>query len=76
VLETAKSFWNLVTKERLLKLKDFALKCSQFGNTWMYEGTFSTMKQAKSKNRNLMADERLGDSHWVAPLTLVLMKER
>jgi len=42
----------------------------------MYEGTFSTMKQAKSKNRNLMADERLGDSHWVAPLTLVLMKER
>jgi len=29
----------------------------------IYEGTFSTMKQAKSKNRNLMADERLGDSH-------------
>jgi len=36
VLETAKSFWNLVTKERLLKLKDFALKCSQFGNTWIW----------------------------------------
>ena len=33
VLETIESFWNLVSKERFLKLKDFALKCSKFGNT-------------------------------------------
>jgi len=42
----------------------------------VYEGTSSMMKQVKSKNRNLMADKRLGDSLGVAPLTLVLMKER
>ena len=44
----------------------------------MYEGTFSMMKQVKSENKNLMADERLGDSLRVATLTLtlVLMKER
>jgi len=41
----------------------------------VYEGTFSTMKQVKFKNRNLMAHEKLGDSLRVAPLTLV-MKER
>jgi len=34
------------------------------------------MKQVKSKNRNLMADEKLGDSLRDAPLTPVLMKER
>jgi len=34
------------------------------------------MKQAKFKNRNLMADEKLGDNLRVAPLTLVLMKEQ
>jgi len=35
-LETAESFWNLVCKERFLKPKDFALKCSsQFGNMCM-----------------------------------------
>jgi len=33
VLEIAESFWNLVSKERFLKLKDLAPKCSQFGNT-------------------------------------------
>jgi len=32
-LKTVESFGNLVSKERFLKLKDFALKCSQFGNT-------------------------------------------
>jgi len=38
VLETAESFLKLFSKERFLKLKDFALKCSQFGNTcvWGY----------------------------------------
>jgi len=38
VLKTAESFWNLVSKERFLKLKDFALKCSHFGNicVWGY----------------------------------------
>jgi len=33
------------------------------------------MKQVKSKNKS-MADERLGDSLRLAPLTLGLMKER
>jgi len=74
VLKTAESFWKLVSKERFLKLKNFTLKCTQFGNT-LYEDTFSTMKQVKSKNRNRMADERLDDSLQIAPLTLVLIKE-
>jgi len=74
VLKTAESFWKLVSKERFLKLKNFTLKCTRFGNT-LYEDTFSTMKQVKSKNRNRMADERLDDSLQIAPLTLVLIKE-
>jgi len=36
VLETAKSFWILIRKERFLKLKNFTLKCSWFGNTWVW----------------------------------------
>ena len=38
VLKIAESFLNLVSKERFLKLKDLAPKCSQFGNTcvWGY----------------------------------------
>jgi len=35
---------------------------SMFGNTYVCESTFSTMKQVKSKNRSLMADETLGES--------------
>jgi len=35
VLESAKSFRKLVTKDRFPKLKDFALEMpSTFGNTW------------------------------------------
>jgi len=32
------------------------------GNTYVYESTFSTMKQVKSKSRNRMADETLDDN--------------
>jgi len=43
-----------------------------FGSTYVFESTFSTMKQVKSKNTNRMADETLDDSlrlvstitHW------------
>jgi len=47
-----------------------------FGNAYMCENTFSTMKQVKSKNRKQMADKILDDSLLFAPLTLVLIKER
>jgi len=63
VLATVESFWKLVSKDRFLKLKDFALKMrSMFGNTYVCESTFSTMKQVKYKYRNRMADETLDDS--------------
>ena len=53
----------VVSKNRFLKLKNFALKMhSMFGCTYVCESTFSTMKQVKSKNRNQMADETLDDS--------------
>ena len=49
VLETVKSFWKLVTKDRFPKLKDFAQKMrSTFGNTCVRVHTFSTIKQVKS----------------------------
>jgi len=77
VLETAKSFWSLVSKETFLKLKDFAVKMhSRVGNTYVCESTFSTIKQVKSENRHRMAEEILDDSLRLAPLTLVLTKER
>jgi len=34
------------------------------------------MKQVKSKNRNRMADETLGDSLPLAPITQMFIKER
>jgi len=34
------------------------------------------MKQVKFKNKNRMSDETLDDSLQLAPLTLVLIKER
>jgi len=38
VLEILKNFWKLVSKDRFLKHKDFALKMrSAFGNTYMCE---------------------------------------
>jgi len=77
MLETVENFWKLVSKDIFPKLKDFSLKMhSMFPNTYTCESTFSTMKQVKSKNRNRMADKTLGDSSQLAPLTLVLMKER
>jgi len=55
VLETAESFWNLVSKERFLKLKDFELKCSQFGNTCVWGYIFydeaSQIQKQKSNGR-------------------------
>jgi len=33
-----------------------------FGNTYVCESTFSTMKQGRSTNRNRMADETLNDT--------------
>jgi len=75
VLETGESFWKLISKERFLKPKDFALKMhSMFGNTYIFESTFSTPKQVKSKIRNRMADETIDDILQLAPLTPVLIK--
>jgi len=63
MLETAESFWKLVSKERFLKLKDFPLKMhSMFGNIYVRESKFSMLKQVKSDNRNRMADKILDDT--------------
>jgi len=52
VLETAESFWNLVSKKIFLVLKDFTLKCSLFGNTCVWGYIFydeaSQIKKQKS----------------------------
>jgi len=52
VLETVKSFWKLVSKNRFAKLKDFALNMRwTFGSTYstcVRVRTFSTLKQVKS----------------------------
>jgi len=62
VLETVQSFWKSVSKDRFPKLKDFAVELqSMFGNKYVCESTFSTMKQIKYKKRNRMADETLED---------------
>jgi len=55
VLETLKSFWKLFSKDRFLKLKDFALKMRLY--TFYDEAS-----QIYSKNINLMVDETLDDS--------------
>jgi len=69
VLETAKSFWKLGSKVKFSKVKDFALKMHlMFGNTYVCESTFSTMKQVKSKNRNWMADKTMDDSLRLATI--------
>lgn len=48
-------FWKLVCKDRFPKLRDFALNLhSTFGITNICQSTFSTMKEGKSKTRNLM----------------------
>jgi len=62
VVETAETFWKLVSKDRFLKLKIFALKMhSMFANTYVCVRvrTFSTIKQVKSINRN-----RRQTKHW------------
>jgi len=52
VLQTVKSFWKLVSKNRFPKLKDFALNMRwTFGktcSTCVRPRTFSTLKQVKS----------------------------
>ena len=59
--ETQKRFWKLVSKDKFPKLKDFALKMhSMFGSTYVCEGTFSTMKLVKSRNKNRMVNQTLG----------------
>ena len=56
VLETVKSFWKLVNKNRFPTLKDVALKmCWTLGNTHstcVRAHTFSTLKQVKSKAKS------------------------
>jgi len=43
-LQTAESFWKLVSKDRFPKLQDFALKMhSIFGSTHVRENTFSIL---------------------------------
>jgi len=50
---------------------------SIFGNTYVCECTFSTVKQVKSENRNRMAEEKtLDDSLRLAPLTHIFRKDR
>jgi len=47
VLETVKSFWKLVSKGRLPKLKDFTLKKhTVFGNTYACESTYIFYNEA------------------------------
>jgi len=63
VLETAESFWKLVSKDRFPKLKDFALKWhSTFANTHICVWAYNFYYEASQiKNRNRMADETLDD---------------
>jgi len=49
---------------------------SMFGNIYVYESIFSTMKQLRSNNRNRMADETLDDSLLLVLLTHIFIKER
>jgi len=50
---------------------------STFGNKYVCECTFSTLKQVKGKNRNRMADETPDHSLRLASTNiLVLLKER
>jgi len=41
-----------------------------FGSTYVCESTFSTIKQAESKNRNRMADKTLVDSLRIATIDI------
>jgi len=76
VLEIAEIVWKLVKKDRFSELKDLTLKLhSMFGNTYVCESTFSTMKQVKSINKIRMVDEIPDDSVRLAPLTQIFMKE-
>jgi len=43
---------------------------SMFGSTYVCESTFSTIKQAESKNRNRMADKTLVDSLRIATIDI------
>jgi len=67
VLETAESFWKLVSKDEFPKLKDSTLKMhSMFVSTYVCESTFFTMKQVKPENRNRMTDETLDNRFQLA----------
>jgi len=45
VLETAETFWKLVSKDGFPKLKEIIIKLhSMFGNTYVCESTFSRIK--------------------------------
>jgi len=47
----------VVSKNRFPQLKNFAVKMHlMFRCVYVYESTFSTMKQVKSKTRNQMVD--------------------
>jgi len=71
VLETV-GCWKSVSKY-VFHIERFR---SGYLKTHVCESTFSTMKQVESKNRNQLANETVDNSLRLAPLTLVLMKER
>jgi len=77
-LARRKTFCKLVSKDMFPKLKDFTLKMhAMFGRTNVCESAFSTMKQAKSKNRNQSAHETLDDGFRSATANILAsIKER
>jgi len=65
-LQTVESCCTWVSKNRFVKLKDFALKMhSMLWSIYVRDGKFFAMKQVISKHRNRMTDETLGDSLWL-----------
>lgn len=53
-------FFRILSKERYPNLVDFGLKMgSMFGNTYLCESTFSTLKFVKSRYRCSLSDDSL-----------------
>lgn len=61
-LDTGKSFWKKINKEKYPVIKKEILKLySMFGSTYDCEAAFSILKLIKSKYRNKLTDEHLCD---------------
>jgi len=71
VLETAESFWKLVSEERFFKLKVFALKLHP-----MFTHTCAWVNIVRRNKSNLKTEIEWQTKDWTIPLALVVIKER